>query len=299
MKIGIIGAGFAGLASAYYLSACFDVTLFDQKGIGGGASGISSGLLHPYPGEQGRRSWHADEALATAQELLQASEQELGKPVARYGGILRQGPCLNPGDDVELLADGSSFIKSGITVFSDLYLTGLWKACDKRGVKLVLQKVGKLHELEDFDQIVIAAGAGIRSFPECAHLKINFVKGQVLTLEKMVEQSISSKRYFAVTADPRQCHLGSTYERDFVDAEPDLEKAISLLQPEDKVVDCRAGIRVTNPAHYFPILEQINPKVWALTAFGSRGLLYHAYFGKKIAERVLQNSNLVYPFSDL
>ncbi|HEX2579053.1 MAG TPA: FAD-dependent oxidoreductase [Rhabdochlamydiaceae bacterium] len=289
MKIGIIGAGFAGLACAYYLSEHFEITLFDQKGIGGGASGIASGLLHPYPGEQGRRSWHADEALAAAQELLQVAEAALGRSVARFGGILRKGPCLNPGDDVELLADASYFIKSGITVFSDLYLAGLWKACEKRDVKIVLQKVGQLQELEDFDQIVIAAGAGIRNFPECTHLKINFVKGQVLTLEKTLAQSISSKRYFAVTANPKQCHLGSTYERDFEDEEPDLEKAIAFLQPEEKVVDCRSGIRVTNPAHYFPLLEQINPKTWAVTAFGSRGLLYHAYFGKKIAEKISHN----------
>ena len=336
MRIAIIGAGFAGLASAYYLSEYFDVTLFDQKGIGGGASGISSGLLHPYPGEQGRRSWHADEALAAARELLQVAESALGIPVARFGGILRKGPCLNPGDDVERLADGSYtehaskvgnlarrprkffswserplcehkartkeenlqrsqrgqkptfeacsvyFIKSGITVFSELYLAGLWKACEQRGVKLVLQQVTQLQELS-CDLIVIAAGAGIRNFPECAHLKINFVKGQVLTLDKILEQSISSKRYFAVTSDPKQCHLGSTYERDFMSEEPDLEKAVSLLQPEEKVLGCRAGIRVTNPAHYFPLLEQINRKTWALTAFGSRGLLYHAYFGKKIA----------------
>ncbi|HEX4839403.1 MAG TPA: FAD-dependent oxidoreductase [Rhabdochlamydiaceae bacterium] len=290
MKVAIIGAGFAGLASAYYLSEPlsehWNVTLFDQKGIGGGASGISSGLLHPYPGEQGRHSWHADEALAAARELLQVAESALGMPVARFGGILRKGPCLNPGDDVERLADGSYFIKSGITVFSELYLAGLWKACEQRGVKHVLQHITQLQELEYFDVIVIAAGAGIRNFPECAHLKVGFVKGQVLTLEKTLEQSISSKRYFAVTSDPKQCHLGSTYERDFMSEEPDLEKAVSLLQPEEKVLGCRAAIRVTNPAHYFPLLEQINRKTWALTAFGSRGLLYHAYFGKKIADVV-------------
>ena len=45
----------------------------------------------------------------------------------------------------------------------------------------------------------------------------------------------------------------------------------------------RAGIRVTNPAHYFPILEQIDPKTWVVTALGSRGLLYHAYLGKKLS----------------
>jgi glycine/D-amino acid oxidase-like deaminating enzyme len=53
-----------------------------------------------------------------------------------------------------------------------------------------------------------------------------------------------------------------------------------------EVVDCRAGVRVTNPAHYFPIIEQVDPKTWAVTALGSRGLLYHAYLGKKLKEKL-------------
>jgi glycine/D-amino acid oxidase-like deaminating enzyme len=286
-RIAIIGAGFAGLAAAYYLSENFQVFIYDKKGIGGGASGISSGLLHPYPGEKGRRSWHAKEALEEAKELLKIAEGQVGKPVAEYGGIFRKGECINPGEDVELLPDGSYFIKSGITVFPELYLEGLWKACEKRGVQLVLQNVGSLDELKEFDHIVIAAGAGIRNFPECSHLKINFVKGQVLTVEKTIERSVSSKRYFAVTADPNICHLGATYERDFTSEAPCKEKAVALLEPEPKVLECRAGIRVTNPAHYFPIVEQINLKAWAVTALGSRGLLYHAYLGKKISKRLL------------
>jgi glycine/D-amino acid oxidase-like deaminating enzyme len=115
-------------------------------------------------------------------------------------------------------------------------------------------------------------------------LKINFVKGQVLTcvLEKPLERSISAKRYIALTPDERVCHLGATYERDFTDDKPCKEIAIDLLKPETEVLDCRAGIRVTNPAHYFPILERIDPKTWVVTALGSRGLLYHAYLGKKL-----------------
>lgn len=280
--VAIIGAGFAGLAAAYYLSEKFQVFLYDKKGIGAGASGISSGLLHPYPGEKGRRSWHADEALEAARELLKIAEAELGRPVAQYGGIIRQGPCLNPGPDMELLADGSYFIQSGITVFPKLYLEGFWKVCQKRGVQLMLQNVGSLKELEA-DAIVIAAGAGIRNFPQCRHLKINCVKGQVLTIKKSLERSISSKRYFAVTEDPALCHLGSTYERDFTEEEPCKTTALKLLQPEAEVVDCRAGIRVTNPAHYFPIVEQIDPKTWVITALGSRGLLYHAFLARQIS----------------
>ena len=284
MKIAIIGAGFAGLAAAYYLSENFQVTLFDQKGIGGGASGISSGLLHPYPGEKGRRSWHATEALDATRELLQVAEQELEKPVANYQGILKKGECLDPGEDVEQLSTDTFLIKSGITVFPELYLQGLWQACQKRGVQLILQNIAALAELADFDQIILAVGAGIRHFPECRHLKINFVKGQILTcvLEQPLDRSISAKRYQALTPSDRICHLGATYERDFTNDKPCMETAVSLLQPETEVLDCRAGIRVTNPAHYFPMIEQIDPKTWAITALGSRGLLYHAYLGKKI-----------------
>ncbi len=286
MKIAIIGAGFAGLASAYYLSEHFQVTLFDLKGIGGGASGISSGLLHPYPGEKGRRSWHAEEALEATRELLKVAEQEIGQPVANYEGILKVGECLDPGEDVKQLSADTFLIKSGITVFPELYLQGLWQACQKRGVKLVIQNITNLGCLE-FDQIVLAAGAGIRNFPECRHLKINFVRGQVLTcvLDQPLERSVSAKRYQAMTPSEGICHLGATYERDLIDDKPCKETAIALLRPATEVLDCRAGIRVTNPAHYFPILEQINPKTWVITAFGSRGLLYHAYFGKKITEK--------------
>ena len=92
----------------------------------------------------------------------------------------------------------------------------------------------------------------------------------------------SPRQYMAVTEDPLICHVGATYERDSRSDIPDREAAIRLLQPTLPVLNVRAGVRVTNPAHYFPILERINPKTWALTAFGSRGLLYHAYFAKRL-----------------
>jgi glycine/D-amino acid oxidase-like deaminating enzyme len=46
---------------------------------------------------------------------------------------------------------------------------------------------------------------------------------------------------------------------------------------------CRATLRVMRAGHYFPIAERVTDNVWALTALGSRGLLYHAYLGKLLA----------------
>lgn len=45
MRIAIIGAGFSGLAAAWYFlqQPHLEVTVFDKKGIGGGASGVAAG----------------------------------------------------------------------------------------------------------------------------------------------------------------------------------------------------------------------------------------------------------------
>ena len=95
-------------------------------------------------------------------------------------------------------------------------------------MKLKIEKVASLEALQGYEMVVLAAGAGIRSFKEKEKLKINFVKGQILTctLEEPLERSISSKIYTALTEDPLKCHVGATYERDVIDETPDQEKAV-------------------------------------------------------------------------
>jgi glycine/D-amino acid oxidase-like deaminating enzyme len=280
--IAVIGAGFAGLAAALKLSDHFKVMLFDAKGVGAGASGAASGLLHPYPGEHGRLSWEADAAMEEARALLHIAEEELGTPVASYTGILKEGACIGARDDVEQFSENKYLIKSGITVFTSLYCQGLLKAFLKRGGQFEIRDIQNLDELAAFDQIIIATGAGIKRFPECAHLKLSFVKGQALTcrVAEPLSYSISGKRSLVMTENPHLIHLGSTYERDSLLPTP--ETAIQLLKPDSEVLECRFGIRVMNPAHYFPIIEKVTPKAYALTAFGSRGLLYHGLFAKKL-----------------
>jgi glycine/D-amino acid oxidase-like deaminating enzyme len=68
-----------------------------------------------------------------------------------------------------------------------------------------------------------------------------------------------------------------------INQEVNMSKAIELLKPPYPVLDCKAGIRVTNPAHYFPILYQISSRVVLITALGSRGLLYHALMAHRAA----------------
>jgi glycine/D-amino acid oxidase-like deaminating enzyme len=54
-----------------------------------------------------------------------------------------------------------------------------------------------------------------------------------------------------------------------------------------EVLECRAGIRVSRAGQYVPLIEKISNNVWALSAMGSRGLLYHGYAAKKLIEQAL------------
>ena len=86
MKIAIVGAGYAGLSACWHLlQRNAEVTLFDEKGVGAGASGASTGLLHPYPAKLARRSLRADEAMREALALIEIA----GQDTASHTGIVR------------------------------------------------------------------------------------------------------------------------------------------------------------------------------------------------------------------
>lgn len=304
MKIAVVGAGFAGLGLCWHLlqkNEC-QVTLFDAKGIGGGASGVAAGLLHAYPGEQGRLSAHGHEALEAANRLLKVSEKALGSPVADYAGFIRflwndeakERFVRYP--DVEEMENGAFWIRSGVTVFPLPYLEGLRLACIALGAKLQYAHISSLSELEEYDRIILTTGAGIVHFEEAKHLKIKLIKGQVLKCAypanvPPIERSILGKGYIAKGDTAEIFHLGSTYERTFQTDIPDRQVAIDQLKPklnlllpeaiDAQVVDCRAGVRAAFSGHYLPRIEKLTDKCWAITGLGSRGLLYHAYLAEQ------------------
>lgn len=284
MKIAVIGAGFAGLAAAYYISEYAKVFVYEKQAIGAGASGVSAGLLHPYPGRYHRRSLHSFEALHDAKELIHLAENKVGYPVADRKGIQIIADVNLQGEDIVSLKDRTFLVRSGLTVFSQLYLEGLWKICQERGVQIYFDRISTLDQLKEFDKVILALGAGIQQFVQSESLNIQFLKGQVLQCKTTtpLTSTVFPKGYKATTSDPYiYCH-GSTYEKKFTDESPCLEIAQTYLNPTDEVIRCRAGIRVMNRAHYFPILKTLNEKTWIITALGSRGLLYHAYLAKQI-----------------
>ena len=311
MNIAIIGAGFAGLSTAHFLleEGPVSITIFDAKGVGAGASGVCSGLLHPYPGLAARRSQNAHEALLIAKELLKIAEAHTPKQVAARSGILRTcmdskqreqlHQAINAFGDVEHLEGDTFLIHSGITVHSENYLEGLFASLKKKGVVLEIRKIETLKELEHFDRIVIAAGFGVRAFPECKDLNIKFMKGQSFRMKGRLMHPTShiSKGYIAHLGCSDYFDLGSSYEREFVDDLPNEDVAKKYLQEKidalvecSIILECRAGVRVCNRSHYLPLIAQLNEKAYVFTALGSRGLLYHGLYGRSLSRLLLSKS---------
>ncbi len=321
MHIAILGAGFAGLSTAWHLlEEGAEVTVFDPKGIGGGASGIAAGLLHPYVGEQGRRTLFATEGMQASKFLLEVAQAHIEKKVILSRGIVRYAQGLEQVEmfashiathgDVERVGEHQFLLTSGMTVDCSAYLEGLWGAAAKRGAKLIEKAITRPTQLREFDQVVIAAGAGVWQLEECQELPLSAIKGQVLecavpeTLTPF-SQSCICKGYLAVSDRERICYIGSTYERQDLSEEAHPERVkrelfpkIALFFPEVdqlEVIGCKAAIRVGKKGHYAPVVKRVRPGIWVFTGLGSRGLLYHGYCGNFLARAILSNEEECIP----
>ena len=136
------------------------VHLYDPAGIGGGASGVSAGLLHPFAGRHSKLNWMGREGVAATQGLLEIASQSLGESVAQPTGMLRialtdemeadfkQAAALYEDivwlsiEECQARVPGLSnrpgiWIRSTLTVRSPLYLKGLWLSCHQRGASLI------------------------------------------------------------------------------------------------------------------------------------------------------------------
>lgn len=334
VKIAIIGAGFSGLGFCYHLlnkRENHEVTLFDPKGVGGGASGIASGLLHPYPGQSARLSWEGKKAMKAAVSLIDVASYALGERVAHEGGILRlaldekqektfQEKAAEE-DDLEWWeaekcqerVKGAHFcpgifIRSGLTVHPHLYLKGLWKACEHLGAHFE-KKAAIVEDLTSFDQVIVAAGSGIQKLKECQDLGITYNKGQLLECQKPSYFnpgfSVIGKGYLALSKDQGKCYLGSTYEHEFLTEKPCLGTAteeifsrVGKFLPSYgsfKPTQCLTGVRATNQKTYLPVVGRLKDNLWVLTAMGSRGLLYHSFMGEKLAAAISNNDEALIP----
>lgn len=323
MRIAIIGAGFSGLATTWHLQQKIApmprITVFDSIGIGGGASGIAAGLMHPFAGAHSKLNWRGKEAYQATLKLLQISENALGRSVITQKGLLRMAiseeqqknffRCSQKYPELAwwnsehcqtkmpgIALNSGMFIPEAITVDCALYLQGLWQACQQQGAELCIQKIASLQELSAFDVVIVAAGAFSNVFPELAHITITPVKGQLLEIAwPQLPFAVNSQAYMAFGQSAKSGFVGASYERDVESFEPDVEAAKKEIFPKAmelfpdiahaKILDCRAGVRASMPGH-LPVIKHVKPNVWLLSGMGSKGLLYHAFFAEQLSQAV-------------
>ncbi|XP_043699603.1 uncharacterized protein LOC122650288 isoform X2 [Telopea speciosissima] len=97
LRYAVLGAGFAGLSVAWHLlelasndlSLCIDI--YDEVGIGGGASGVAGGLVHPYS-PKAKLLWKGAECWKECLKLLNISEASVS---SRESKNLAQENCVD------------------------------------------------------------------------------------------------------------------------------------------------------------------------------------------------------------
>ena len=112
---------------------------------------------------------------------------------------------------------------------------------------------------------------------------------------KKLPFALASQGHITPTEDPSLCMIGSTYERGEPSSQAieELRKKIERFYPpamDFEVIEVRLGKRISRPKGYRPVVEQMDRKTWVFTGLGSRGLLYHALFGKKVSLEIIPRS---------
>ncbi|MFZ4773124.1 MAG: NAD(P)/FAD-dependent oxidoreductase [Chlamydiia bacterium] len=304
----VAGRGFVGLSIAYFLKKLApqsEVLLYDPNPLCTSASGAASGLLEPITGRMATSTARAAEGMEATRALLDVVSDHLGGKVYIGGGVLHppmnlvqrniyKNKVLQHPEQFAFDEEGVFVVKEGINVFSRLYLEGLFSLVQSMGVQFIPKKV-------PFDEpakrIFLGIGAGIEEFFPG---QFSLTRGQAMEVKRGATHFTLPKvhkGYIALDADPDIYHVGSTYERENLDKEPDSNKAIEELKRRNEeiypevhnveILAVRSGVRVYAGQIKLPQIIQKGPNVVALTGFGSKGLLYHALYAQELVEKHL------------
>lgn len=304
MRLAILGAGLAGLSSAYYaLQKKWSVTLFDPNGVAGGATGAATGLMHPFAGKKATKSFRAEEGMEESNRLIRVSEKELSKKVVDRSGIFRPAVTERQKEDFQKVKDPlciyrsmnleghgeleGLWIEEGVSFFPRVYLEGLFSYFKRNGGQF-FQKMPE--SFEAYDCVIWALGSDIIQYDISKSFSFRFSLGQSLLCKTKREVPINLASEGHITRGERKdlCYIGSTYEHT---KEPNPEKAKELLSKvsefyapakEFEILEIRAGRRIAPKEGHTPICEKVDRKNIIFTGLGSRGLLYHALYGKEL-----------------
>ncbi|ANH78822.1 NAD(P)/FAD-dependent oxidoreductase [Candidatus Chlamydia sanziniae] len=268
MRIAVLGAGYAGLSVTWHFllhtQGMATVDLFDPIPLGEGASGMSSGLLHAFHGQEALKPLYADLGMITTHSLITEASKALNLPIVLSRGIVRpatddeqaalfmkrveefpnelewweKARCEITIPSMIIPANlGALFIKRGVTINNNRYIDGLWNACASLGTQFYDELIENISDIEEFyDHIIVTPGANADLLPELQSLPLNKVKGQLLEINwpkdlAMPPFSINAKKYMVTNTQKGTCILGSTFEHNQPNPTPNLELASQEILP--------------------------------------------------------------------
>lgn len=314
MNFAVVGGGFAGFSVCFHLFSLFpdsSVTLFDPNPIGENTSGRSSGLMHYFVGEKANKSWKGEHCFEESKKLLDTAQRYSSKNIYFMTPILR---CARDKKMEDLLYKKSQIheelkwlskeesgqygasmpgvlIKKGARVYPKLYLAALYNYC-RSYPSFVWKKEKFKEELESsFTHVFFCIGDKVSDEFDLP-FATEKIKGDMLVLSKKgktIKIPIIGKGHITPGEEDQTYWLGATYEKQFTTLAPNQEKIEEMRLRMEKVVPVissmgfmriDSGIRLSRKGVYLPFILSKGETSTILGGFGSRGLLYHGFFGK-------------------
>ena len=157
------------------------------------------------------------------------------------------------------------------------------------GVTIALNSGSSLRA----SKLVLALGAGYKSFPVLSALNLHRIKGQIVRVRtpESFSHSIPVSGHGYVVPLRDTLILGTTYEHSFQNDQPTdvgsknilalTQQMVPSVETAD-ILDTAAGIRVGVPGTRLPMVGPLSGNVWVLTGLGSQGLLFGAHIGRNL-----------------
>jgi len=184
--------------------------------------------------------------------------------------------------------------KRGATIFENHELVGYTH--HNGGVRVTVRDNGAEDRIQlTANNVLLCTGSAIVKGETGGQLNLHMIKGESIVVSVPIEiqliPHLSGSGYAVFHGD--SATLGSTYDHEFTDDRPSVVNANKILSKiarmvpnaiDFRVLDHNAGIRVTVPGTYKPMVGPLpgQPNVWILTGLGSKGLLMSALISNEL-----------------
>ncbi|CRX38320.1 NAD(P)/FAD-dependent oxidoreductase [Estrella lausannensis] len=308
---------------AFHATKHHQITVFDPHSFPGGASSTAAGLVHPFSGKRGNLAKWGEEAFQAALNLFEEAKKYQSQDFVLHRGMLRLAMTKEQELDYKNSALTHShlrwfekeecrqhfpllsplpglFVEKALAIDPQLYLEALKLGLKAKRVSFVDKSISDKEDLHSFDAAVIACGYKTCELTHGFDIPFRFLKGQgfEFALPNGVlpfKYAINGDLYAVMLRDQKRLFVGATFERGNADPAADLEVAKEKIYPklkamipslaEQEPLAIRSHVRLTTASH-MPYVHRLEKNTWVFSGLGSKGLLYHAFLGKRLAGEI-------------